>query len=73
MIDENAFEKIEFLQELDLSYNQIVHIPKATFSTMAKTLKKLNLEENELHAVPMALKHLIALDTLNLNSNKLTK
>lgn len=58
---------------MDLSYNRIVNIPKNTFSRVAKSLKKLNLEENELHAVPMALKYLVSLEILNMNGNKLAR
>ncbi|KAI1731045.1 leucine rich repeat domain-containing protein [Ditylenchus destructor] len=70
-IDENAFETIVWLSHLDLSYNSIVHIPHLTFSRFAGNMKRLNLEENNLHSVPMALKPLQALEYLNMNSNKL--
>lgn len=46
---------VEIIREIDLSYNQIVHIPKNTFNKASKTLVKLNLEENEMHAPPSCL------------------
>lgn len=60
------------LSELDLSYNSLVHLPQDTFTPFAKSLKTLNLEENDLHALPLALKQLKTVEKLNLNSNKLT-
>uniref|UniRef100_A0A7E4UP67 LRRCT domain-containing protein n=1 Tax=Panagrellus redivivus TaxID=6233 RepID=A0A7E4UP67_PANRE len=72
-VDETAFAKTSSLKELDLSYNAIVHIPAKTFEHQASTLKKLNLEENDLHTVPSGLRVLQALEVLNLNSNKLAE
>ena len=72
-IDENAFKSITKLEEINLSYNNIAHIPIRTFDNQEDSLKKLNLEENELHSLPTGLKSLSALEVLNLNSNKLTE
>lgn len=72
-MDEQAFQSISSMNELDLSYNSIVHIPIKTFEYQAKSLKKLNLEENDLHTLPSALRILYALQVLNMNSNKLAE
>ncbi|KAE9551869.1 hypothetical protein FO519_004918 [Halicephalobus sp. NKZ332] len=71
-IDEQAFRSITKLEEINLSYNNIAHIPVRTFDNQENSLKKLNLEENDLHSLPTGLKSLSVLEVLNLNSNKLT-
>lgn len=60
------------MQQIDLSYNRLVHIPSGTFKNMAKSLKWINLEENQLHQLPNALQPLRSLEMLNMNGNKLT-
>lgn len=60
------------MRQIDLSYNRIVHIPAGTFKNVAKSLKWLNLEENQLHQLPNALQPLQTLEVLNMNGNKLT-
>ncbi|MCP9260122.1 Leucine Rich Repeat family protein [Dirofilaria immitis] len=67
-----AFNSITQMRQIDLSYNQIVHIPAGTFKNMAKSLKWMNIEENQLHQLPNALQPLRTLEILNLNGNKLT-
>ncbi|EFO25703.1 leucine Rich Repeat family protein [Loa loa] len=67
-----AFNSISQMQQIDLSYNRIVHIPVGTFKNMAKSLKWINLEENQLHQLPNALQPLRTLEILNMNGNKLT-
>ncbi|KAH7718050.1 leucine Rich Repeat family protein, partial [Aphelenchoides avenae] len=71
-VHEAAFASVASLMDLDLSYNSLVHIPQETFTPFAKSLKSLNMEENDLHALPVALKQLKAMEKLNVNSNKLT-
>ncbi|VDM45294.1 unnamed protein product [Toxocara canis] len=70
-ISANAFSSIGHLRQLDLSYNKIVHIPAGTFTNVAKSMQRLNLEENQLHTLPAALQQLRTLEYLNMNSNKL--
>ncbi|OZC06751.1 hypothetical protein X798_06255 [Onchocerca flexuosa] len=67
-----AFNSINQMRQIDLSYNKIVHIPTDTFKNMAKSLKWMNLEENQLHQLPNALQPLRSLEILNMNGNKLT-
>ncbi|CAG9531848.1 unnamed protein product [Cercopithifilaria johnstoni] len=71
-ISEAAFNSISEIRQIDLSYNRIVHIPAATFKNMAKSLKWMNLEENQLHQLPNALQPLRTLEILNMNGNRLT-
>uniref|UniRef100_A0A0M3IJQ0 Chaoptin n=1 Tax=Ascaris lumbricoides TaxID=6252 RepID=A0A0M3IJQ0_ASCLU len=70
-VSANAFSSISHLRQLDLSYNKIVHIPAGTFTNVAKSMQRLNLEENQLHTLPAALQQLRTLEYLNMNSNKL--
>uniref|UniRef100_A0A915B1N2 Chaoptin n=2 Tax=Parascaris univalens TaxID=6257 RepID=A0A915B1N2_PARUN len=70
-VSASAFSSISHLRQLDLSYNKIVHIPAGTFTNVAKSMQRLNLEENQLHTLPAALQQLRTLEYLNLNSNKL--
>ncbi|VBB28104.1 unnamed protein product [Acanthocheilonema viteae] len=66
-----AFNSISQMRQIDLSYNRLVHIPAGTFKNMAKSLKWMNLEENQLHQLPNALQPLRTLEILNMNGNKL--
>lgn len=68
-----VFEGINQIQELDLSYNRLAYIPDGVFANLAKSIKKLNLEENIMHALPKAMGELRELTHLNLNGNKLNK
>uniref|UniRef100_A0A0R3QR91 Chaoptin n=1 Tax=Brugia timori TaxID=42155 RepID=A0A0R3QR91_9BILA len=68
-----AFNSISQIRQIDLSYNRIVlRIPVDTFKNVAKSLKWINLEENQLHQLPNALQPLRTLEILNMNGNKLT-
>ncbi|VDN01367.1 unnamed protein product [Thelazia callipaeda] len=71
-ISSTAFESVSQMRQIDLSYNKIAHIPTGTFKNIAKSLRWMNLEENQLHQLPNALQPLRTLETLNLNGNKLT-
>lgn len=70
-ISGSAFSTISQMRQIDLSYNRIVHIPGGTFKNVAKSLKWMNLEENQLHQLPTALQPLRTLEILNINGNKL--
>ncbi|VDM07257.1 unnamed protein product [Wuchereria bancrofti] len=67
-----AFNSISQIRQIDLSYNRIVRIPADAFKNMAKSLKWINLEENQFHQLPNALQPLRTLEILNMNGNKLT-
>uniref|UniRef100_A0A915PH04 Chaoptin n=1 Tax=Setaria digitata TaxID=48799 RepID=A0A915PH04_9BILA len=71
-ISGSAFNSISQMRQIDLSYNRIVHIPAGTFKNVAKSLRWMNLEENQLHQLPNALQPLRTLEILNMNGNKLT-
>ncbi|KRY23117.1 Chaoptin [Trichinella patagoniensis] len=78
-LSRNAIQKVhsEFLQgvatlqTLDLSYNRVGFLPIKSLFTVAHSLSKISLEENELSTVPEALSVLKVLASLNLSSNKL--
>ncbi|KRZ69045.1 Chaoptin, partial [Trichinella papuae] len=78
-LSRNAIQKVhsEFLQgvatlyTLDLSYNRIGFLPIKSLFTVAHSLNKISLEENELNTIPEALSVLKVLASLNLSSNKL--
>lgn len=61
------------MRQIDLSYNKIVHMAAGTLNNVAKSLRRLNLEENQFHTLPIALQALRSLEYLNMNGNKLTK
>lgn len=56
-----------------MAYNSLVHIPINAFLWFGESIKRLNLEENHLSQIPMALRQLNSLEVLNLNGNKLIK
>ncbi|CAJ0951102.1 unnamed protein product, partial [Mesorhabditis belari] len=68
-----VFDGIGQIKELDLSYNRLAYIPDGVFVNLAKTINKLNLEENILHTLPKAMGELRELTHLNLCGNKLNK
>lgn len=71
-IHQDFLQGVKYLEILDLSSNRLTLLPHSAFIDVASTLKKLILEENQLHTLPSALKHLTNLEYLNLKSNKLT-
>ncbi|PAV59607.1 hypothetical protein WR25_05208 [Diploscapter pachys] len=71
LIEQDTFESISSLSSLDLSYNSIAYILHGTFKNFAKSLVRLNLEENVIHTLPDAFRDLRNLTYLNLNGNKL--
>lgn len=70
-INERAFRGVGFLTELDLCANAIQQLPENTFLRFAKTLRKINLEDNLFATMPTALRPLMSLEHLNLNHNRL--
>uniref|UniRef100_A0A8R1DVD3 Chaoptin n=1 Tax=Caenorhabditis japonica TaxID=281687 RepID=A0A8R1DVD3_CAEJA len=72
-VDDSSFETVGHMQSLDLSYNRIAYLPRGVLKNFAKTLKKLKLAENIVHATPEALRDLRNLTHLNLNGNKLNR
>jgi len=63
----DAFTSVTQLRAIDLSYNSIVHIASSTFAHLAKSVQKIVLEENRLHAVPAAFGALRSLEHVNMN------
>lgn len=61
------------MKALDLSYNSIAYVHIGTLKNFAKTLEKLNLEENVFHTLPDVLRDLHGLTHLNMNGNKLNR
>lgn len=72
-VEDSSFETVGHMQSLDMSYNRIAYLPRGMLKNFAKTLKKLNLAENTVHATPEALRDLRNLTHLNLNGNKLNR
>lgn len=67
-----AVAEVEELETLKLSFNKITSLDTHFFQKLSGSVKKLELEENRLPAVPMALYYLHKLEHLNLKSNKIT-
>ncbi len=61
------------MKQLDLSYNSLVQIPADALLNVAKSLRDLNLEENDLHKIPLAIQPLRVIEKLNINNNKLLR
>lgn len=68
---DNLFDPIgtlSTLENLNLNYNGLDHIPTAVFN--CKNLKVLSLSGNNIVAVPPEIKHLQALESLRIRSSK---
>jgi len=60
------------LKNLVATHNQIKVLPE-DFGELKKSLKILDLQHNELDKFPVALEHLLQLEELNFNNNKIDK
>ncbi|XP_061108282.1 leucine-rich repeat transmembrane neuronal protein 1-like [Conger conger] len=70
-VDEDAFERLRRVKELDLSYNRVESLPNATFRPLPN-LRMLDLSHNSLQALEPDLFHgLRKLTNLNLRYNAL--
>lgn len=73
MINEEAFNGLECLDELNLSYNQLTFVKAENFVSLKK-LSKLDLSHNKIEFIePLALNGLMNLVELRLNHNLLLK
>ncbi|MFM2290491.1 MAG: hypothetical protein RIS29_304, partial [Bacteroidota bacterium] len=66
-IDDDAFEGLENLIELDLSFNELQYLP--TSIGKLKKLKRLNLSGNKISSLPKEFEKLTSLEFLDFDSN----
>ncbi|PQJ09114.1 GTP-binding protein [Flavipsychrobacter stenotrophus] len=66
-IEDDAFEGLENLIELDLSFNKLQYLPSSI--GQLKKLKRLNLSGNEISSLPKEFENLTSLEFLDFNNN----
>lgn len=66
-IEDDAFDGLENLVELDLSFNELQYLP--TSIGKLKKLKRLNLSGNNISSLPKEFEHLTSLEFLDFNNN----
>jgi internalin A len=66
-IEDDAFDELENLIELDLSYNELTYLPSSIGKL--KRLKRLNLSGNKIGSLPKEFENLVALEALDLEGN----
>lgn len=66
-IDDNAFDGLENLIELDLSFNELTYLP-TSIGKLTK-LKRLNLSGNRIGSLPKEFENLTSLEFLDLDNN----
>ncbi len=66
-IDDDAFDGLENLIELDLSFNELTYLP--TSLGKLKKLKRLNLSGNKISALPKEFENLTSLEFLDFDNN----
>lgn len=66
-LEDNAFENLENLVELDLSFNQMTYLP-SSIGRLTK-LKRLKLNGNRLTSLPKEFENLVSLESLDLEGN----
>jgi small GTP-binding protein len=67
LIEDDAFDLLENLIELDLSFNELTYLP--TSIGKLKKLKRLNLSGNKISSLPKEFENLTSLEFLDFNSN----
>lgn len=67
LIEDDAFDLLEDLIELDLSFNELTYLP--TSIGKLKKLKRLNLSGNKISSLPKEFENLTSLEFLDFNSN----
>lgn len=70
-IDDDAFNGLEDLIELDLSFNELKYLP--TSIGKLKKLKKLNLSGNKISHLPKEFENLTSLEFLDFNGNPIER
>lgn len=66
-IEDDAFDGLENLIELDLSFNLLQYLP--TSIGKLKKLKRLNLSGNDISSLPKEFENLTSLESLDFNNN----
>lgn len=67
LIEDDAFDQLENLIELDLSFNELTYLP--TSIGKLKKLKRLNLSGNKISSLPKEFENLTSLEFLDFDSN----
>lgn len=70
-IDDEAFDKLENLIELDLSFNELQYLP--TSIGKLRNLKKLNLSGNKISFLPREFENLTSLEYLDFDGNPIER
>ncbi|SDI09796.1 small GTP-binding protein domain-containing protein [Chryseobacterium taeanense] len=70
-IEDDAFDCLENLIELDLSFNELKYLP--TSIGKLKKLKRLNLSGNKISSLPKEFENLTSLEFLDFDSNPIGK
>lgn len=70
-IEDDAFDGLENLTELDLSFNELTYLP-TSIGKLTK-LKRLNLSGNKISILPKEFENLTALEFLDFDSNPIGK
>lgn len=66
-IDDDAFNRLDNIIELDLSFNELTYLP--TSIGKLKKLKKLNLSGNKISSLPKEFENLTSLESLDFEGN----
>lgn len=66
-IEDDAFANLEYLEELDLSFNELTYLP-ASIGKLTR-LKRLNLSGNKIASLPKEFENLVSLEYLDLEGN----
>lgn len=67
LIEDDAFDRLENLIELDLSFNELTYLP--TSIGKLKKLRRLNLSGNKISSLPKEFENLTSLEFLDFDSN----
>ena len=70
-IDDDAFDGLENLIELDLSFNELNYLP--TSIGKLRKLKRLNLSENKISSLPKEFENLTSLEFLDFDGNPIER
>lgn len=70
-IDDDAFDGLENLIELDLSFNELQYLP--TSIGKLKNLKRLNLSGNKISSLPKEFENLTSLEFLDFDGNPIER
>lgn len=71
IIDDDAFNGLENLVELDLSFNELKYLP--TSIGKLKKLKRLNLSGNKISSLPKEFENLTSLEFLDFDNNPIER